>query len=607
MPNIFDGLYKMDLERLEYLIASLETVTIKNVASEMGQKTKKNAVKISNKVLNLFNKSTYKEPEVITLEERIEKRKLELSGYSQSAIQTQLLSTIVDKLKDLNHQVSLQSTPDEISVLTINEASKAFRNEIDDVFTPAQKADEIKKRYDGRLLAQNEKNLKNQTEQEQRETEIAIEAQLTKMSESEKEELRKALKISQLSGDSVRKVLSTATGTGAALAALQVSGFGAYMALTTIMHAIFTTTLGITLPFAAYTGATSLLAFLTGPMGWLALLGTEYIIISKQSKKLTYELLAQVVWSSVSAYGRKFAVMREDIPAWINNDEKLAYEAETQLIETLKKENDILKNQVGNLQDFLQNTREKEAQERESKNKLLTEIKKIKDYQNTANKEVEQLKSELDTIRVRLEDNQAQASYDLAQYQLKVENDIKREKEILQNLSTLQSDNTNYEKLLQKVEDKVSAKDKEIETLESQVKVKMNELNDFQEKLEKERDKLNATSERNSKQLHKQWTRLLPNIDISPQICKSVVKEYSFNDQTEILCVLMELNASEDPASLYSNKGKMHVTGDEHMIVKTKPVESRIFYKVNKENSNKKKVEITKICKKNDPRINKFH
>lgn len=604
MPNIFDGLYKMDLERLEYLIASLETVTMKNVASEMGQKTKKNAVKISNKMLNLFNKSTYKEPEVITLEKRIEKRKRELSGYSQSAIQTQLLSTIVIKLKDLNHQVSLQSTPDEISVLTINEASKAFKNEIDDAFTPAQKADEIKKRYDSRLLAQNEKNLKNQTEQEQRETELAIQAQLTKMSESEKEELRKALQINELSGNSVRKVLSTATGTGAALAVLQMSGFGAYMALTTIMHAIFTTTMGITLPFAAYTGATSLLALLTGPMGWIALLGTEYMIISKQSKKLTYELLAQVVWSSVSAYGRKFAVMRDDIPAWINNDEKLDYEAETQQIETLKKENDILKNQVENLEVFLKNTREKEAQERESKNKLLNEIKKIKDQQKTAYSEVEQLKLELEIIRIRLEENQAQTSYDLAQYKMKHENDIEREKEILQNLLTLQSDNINYEKLLKEVEGKISAKDKEIENLESQVKTKMNELNSFQEILEKERDKLNAKSEKTSKQLQKQWTRILPNIDISPQICKSVVKEYSFNDQTEILCVLMELNSNKDPASLNGNRGKMYVTGDDHIIVKTESVESRIYYKVNKENSNKKKVEITSIRKKNYSRLN---
>jgi hypothetical protein len=55
----------------------------------------------------------------------------------------------------------------------------------------------------------------------------------------------------------------------AALSAAQASGFGVYMGATTalglISHAV-----GVTLPFAVYTGMTSTIAFLIGPVGFLA-------------------------------------------------------------------------------------------------------------------------------------------------------------------------------------------------------------------------------------------------------------------------------------------------------------------------------------------------
>ena len=54
-----------------------------------------------------------------------------------------------------------------------------------------------------------------------------------------------------------------------ALAAAQASGFGVYLGATTafgfVSHAV-----GVTLPFAAYTGMTSTISFLIGPLGFLA-------------------------------------------------------------------------------------------------------------------------------------------------------------------------------------------------------------------------------------------------------------------------------------------------------------------------------------------------
>jgi uncharacterized protein YaaW (UPF0174 family) len=57
--------------------------------------------------------------------------------------------------------------------------------------------------------------------------------------------------------------------TFAALGVAQVSGFGVYMAATTALGFV-TQAIGITLPFAIYTGLTSTIAFLIGPPGFLA-------------------------------------------------------------------------------------------------------------------------------------------------------------------------------------------------------------------------------------------------------------------------------------------------------------------------------------------------
>jgi len=69
MPNIFDGLSKMNDEKLKYQIATLETVTMTNIASEMGQKTKKGTVKFANMVRGLFSDKQFEEPAVIPIED----------------------------------------------------------------------------------------------------------------------------------------------------------------------------------------------------------------------------------------------------------------------------------------------------------------------------------------------------------------------------------------------------------------------------------------------------------------------------------------------------------------------------------------------------------
>ncbi len=60
-------------------------------------------------------------------------------------------------------------------------------------------------------------------------------------------------------------------GSGAMLAA-KMSGFGVYLLASTVLGSL-TGVLGITLPFAVYMGVSQTLAFILGPVGWVALAG----------------------------------------------------------------------------------------------------------------------------------------------------------------------------------------------------------------------------------------------------------------------------------------------------------------------------------------------
>lgn len=61
-------------------------------------------------------------------------------------------------------------------------------------------------------------------------------------------------------------------GSLAALAGAQLSGFGIYLAASTIVGGI-TSAIGVALPFAFYTGMSSVISTIIGPVGWIGLAG----------------------------------------------------------------------------------------------------------------------------------------------------------------------------------------------------------------------------------------------------------------------------------------------------------------------------------------------
>lgn len=106
MANIFDGIHKMDIEELQYLLATLETMTVSNISSEIGQKAKKSVVKAVNFVNDFFNKKKIDETAVISMEKRLKDNKKKLEILSRQQLEKRLRSTIVSKLKIFGENIT---------------------------------------------------------------------------------------------------------------------------------------------------------------------------------------------------------------------------------------------------------------------------------------------------------------------------------------------------------------------------------------------------------------------------------------------------------------------------------------------------------------------
>ena len=564
-PNIFDGLSKLSEKDLKYQIATLETMTLKNIFGEQGQKAAHHLSNAYNYARNIFNAESTGSISVVSMEERINRRVLEMTHLNHTQLKILLKDVLANKVNTVRQTLGQDYTYQELSNEIIELASLNFKNEIDSDLTISQKADQITILYFQKLQKQLSQQLLKQNSEERRQTEQSIQSELNKMSSKQSQELQKALNVQDLSGETVRNALTSGGGGALTLLAINGAGFGAYIALSTILHAVFTTTLGITLPFAAYTSAASFLSFFTGPAGWLILGGAQVIALRKNKNKLTYELLAQVVFLSVQTHGNFFdETSNIDLPDYMpdmGRDKKKAQEKK--ILE--------LKSQITNKEIDL-----KQAQEK---------LVKLKVDLDKASQAREAILQEKKKIEAALKNRSAYSEKSFESLLQKMEN-------LQEKLQVKDSEIETYTVLLDEVEE-------ERQYLALQVDRLKKEKEDIEEQI----TVLQGQLDKSAKNLEKNWTTTYKTIEFNPKVFKEVVKEFSENDIPYIQSTLVEIVAADDPRSLPNNRGKMHNSGLEHIAFRSDSP-GRIFYRINPNNSNQS-IYIEQITKHNDSRYGK--
>ncbi len=275
-----DGLETLNRTQLTDLVSTLEVFSVHNQLREQ-------ASKLYEQLRNRFE--WLPQAQAYRLIEHLRKRREELADLSESALRTMLFQRAGRLCRcDGLDRMSLYRR-------AIAEACKCYRLEMQ-----GKDLDELEETITRRYLEDLERVVKQAVRQanQQQAGQIVdhLEETIKRANEQDQELMRRAAGLDHLSGRALwEAVRKGALGVGA-VSALNATGFGAFLALTTVLHAIFTTTLGIVLPFALYTSATAALGALLGPFGiLLAGGGVPAVVLRKGDRQSKQRLLAMLI------------------------------------------------------------------------------------------------------------------------------------------------------------------------------------------------------------------------------------------------------------------------------------------------------------------------
>lgn len=592
MPNIFDGLNKLDNSAIIENIAMLEAINMGNLMKGYGSTVVNKGAKAINGIGRFFGKHL----DVIVKEEKkledyIEESKRDMSCLNRNELNLRLKNLLSDKT-DCN-----SNTEDAISAHVINSVSQHMKLGVN--MTVAQKADGIHRRYLEKILNVIQEKLKKQDSTEVNKTINEIEKNISNLNEKDKEQLKKILNVEELTGKEIRNVLLKAGAPSLIMAALSASGFGAFMALTTVIHALFTTILGVTLPFAVYTGATSALSFLLGPAGIGLVAGTAIWQITKGNKNLKNEIMGQIVFIAVNANEGSFVAKNEDLPSYEINEEKL---------DKIKKIDEEYEKLVDSNTTLQQKVDTLENKYKESQDNILIYKKQIQNEKirrEDSENQIIALKHEKEIIAKNLKKSKREINI------LENEINIGEDEKLKLELDKMKILNVSYEKELCKLNENISYQNNIIEDASHEIteqtkEIILNENKNIELQKENEAykreiklkdEKIQKTEKIRKKEIQEKWSLYFPKFEIRTSAIRDA-GGFSKKEIWEIEKVLIELHSLDDYKS--ASRGKIKDKGYEyeHMGFSLPcGFPTRILYSVL--NDSNKKVVIHRIYKHN--------
>ena len=448
-PTLFDGLQNASKEELSYLIALLRQQTMKNIFSDKINNTVTTGKKAFNSVMSFFGKSKKANDEIDReskenhqdINNKIKEEIRTLQSYSQEQLYTLFIEEVREELDVPDSSLALLSN----KIITSAAKTDSSINEELDV---EQKADIIYQKTLQSIIS----SLEKQSDAERDEMIRQLDIELDSLSSDRKELIKQALQTDHLSGEVLRNsFLKSGIGIGSLITV--GSSFGAYIAINTIIHAIFTSFLGITLPFAVYTGVAKGVSIIAGPIGWCALGGYSIYSLIKTSGKLTSAMMSVVVFIAMTIYGKSFSVDENGAPLWITSDSIEYQEYKNNQYRIIQ-----LNDKVKILSKDLTLSQEKAQKIEAAKQKLEKILQKQQANPNqTDQQSIDDLKEQIRVISQQLSTVQENRKQIEKQYQAQIkESDAlkARNKELKSQNKTLQEESNYYQECSYEFEEK---------------------------------------------------------------------------------------------------------------------------------------------------------
>ena len=541
-PTLFDGLQKASKEELSYLIALLRQQTMKNIFSDKFNNTVTTGKKAFNSVMSFFGKTNKTNDDIDReskenhqdINNKIKEEIRTLQSYSQEELYTLFIEEVREELDVPDSSLSLLSNK------IIASAAKTDSS-INEELTVEQKADIIYQKTLQSIIS----SLEKQSDEERNEMIRQLDIELDSLSSDRKELIKQSLQTDHLSGEVLRNsLLKSGVGIGSLITV--GSSFGAYIAINTIIHAIFTSFLGITLPFAVYTGVAKGVSIIAGPIGWCALGGYSIYSFIKTSGKLTSAMMSVVVFIAMTIYGKSFSVDENGAPLWITSDSIEYQEYQNNQYRIIQ-----LNDKVKILSKDLTLSQEKAQKIEAAKQKLEKALQKQQANPSHTNQHVvDDLKEQIKVMSQQLNTVQENRKHIEKQYQAQIkESDAlkARNKELKAQNKSLQEESTYYQKCSYEFEEKNKSLQQRMTDQENQSAQKIHEL-ETQLQLMAEDEK---AYENDAKRLND--AKDLQQIYEKFELEKQFLADYTSTNQTVrvyIQKMLTRLYAADDPTQI---------------------------------------------------------
>lgn len=541
-PTLFDGLQNASKEELSYLIALLRQQTMKNIFSDKFNNTVTTGKKAFNSVMSLFGKSNKTNDDIDReskenhqdINNKIKEEIRTLQSYSQEQLYTLFIEEVRGELDVPDSSLALLSNK------IIASAAKTDSS-INEELTVEQKADIIYQKTLQSIIS----SLEKQSDEERNEMIRQLDIELDSLSSDRKELIKQSLQTDHLSGEVLRNsFLKSGVGIGSLITI--GSSFGAYIAINTIIHAIFTSFLGITLPFAVYTGVAKGVSIIAGPIGWCALGGYSIYSLIKTSGKLTSAMMSVVVFIAMTIYGKSFSVDENGAPLWITSDSIEYQEYQNNQYRIIQ-----LNDKVKILSKDLTISQEKAQKIEAAKQKLEKVLQKQQANPNHTDQHVvDDLKEQIKVMSQQLNTVQENRKHIKKQYQAQIkESDAlkARNEELKAQNKSLQEESTYYQECSLEFEKKNKSLQQRMTDQENQSAQKIHEL-ETQLQLMAEDEK---AYENDAKRLDdaKDLQEIYENFELEKQFLADYT---SVNKRVrkDIMVMLNRLYVSEDPTQI---------------------------------------------------------
>lgn len=541
-PTLFDGLQNASKEELSYLIALLRQQTMKNIFSDKFNNTVITGKKAFNSVMSFFGKSKKTNDDIDReskenhqdINNKIKEEIRALQSYSQEQLYTLFIEEVREELDVPDSSLALLSN----KIITSAAKTDPSINEELDV---EQKADIIYQKTLQSIIS----SLEKQSDEERDEMIRQLNIELDSLSSDRKELIKQSLQTDHLSGEVLRNsFLKSGVGIGSLITV--GSSFGAYIAINTIIHAIFTSFLGITLPFAVYTGVAKGVSIIAGPIGWCALGGYSIYSLIKTSGKLTSAMMSVVVFIAMTIYGKSFSVDENGAPLWITSDSIEYQEYQNNQFRIIQ-----LNDKVKILSKDLTLSQEKAQKIEAAKQKLEKVLQKQQANPSQTDQHiVDDLKEQIKVMSQQLSTVQENRKQIEKQYQAQIkESDAlkARNKELKSQNKTLQEESTYYQVCSEEFEEKNKLLQQRMTDQENQSAQKIHEL-EMQQQLMAEDEK---AYENDAKRLND--AKDLQQIYEKFELEKQFLADYTSTNQTvrvHIQKMLTRLYAADDPTQI---------------------------------------------------------